>query len=455
MENRLALYTSILPNERQLIVQDMKFYAFVHYTVNTFTGREWGDGKEPPAIFNPRCQDTDQWCQAIAAAGMKGVIITAKHHDGFCLWQTETTEHSIKNSPYKNGKGDVLAELSGSCKKYGLKMGVYLSPWDRNSGHYGTEKYNDFYIEQLTELLDGRYGEIFMLWLDGACAAHKDGKPVQDYDFQRIWSTALKLQPKICISGQGPDVRWVGNERGKCRESEWNVVPNYKMGQIGAQDDEDYKKFQKHAEKGMVQDMGSREFLKDFDKFMWYPAEVDVSIRRGWFHHGKWDFTTKSLRKLMKIYYDSTGGNALLLLNIPPTKDGIFAKRDVKRLREMGRRLKREQSLKIAEFADPGFVEDNEVYRYEFSFARRKIDRLRMEEDTTKSQRVERFEVYAQKKNGRKLVYSGTVIGFGKMATFKPVVTDELIVEVTQCRFEPYLKTAEVFAVGGISGGMG
>lgn len=160
--DRIDLYTSIVPNRRQLIIQEMKYYAFVHYGINTFTNREWGNGKESEKLFNPKKQNTDQWCEAIAAAGMKGVILTCKHHDGFCLWPTETTEHSIKNSPYKNGKGDVVREVSESCKKYGLKFGVYLSPWDRNAECYGTPEYNDFYIRQLTELLTN-YGDIFML----------------------------------------------------------------------------------------------------------------------------------------------------------------------------------------------------------------------------------------------------------------------------------------------------
>ena len=260
--DRLDLYTSIVPNRRQLIIQDMKYYAFIHYGVNTFTNREWGSGKENESVFNPKKQDAEQWCSAIKDAGMKGVILTCKHHDGFCLWQTKTTEHSIKNSPYKNGRGDVVKEVSDACKKYGLKFGVYLSPWDRNAKCYGSEQYNDFYIEQLTELLTN-YGEIFMLWLDGACGAKADGQPVQKYDFERIWDTAVQLQPNIVMSGCAPDVRWIGNESGKTRESEWNVVPKFQYEQqnfaANCQDNDDMKKFQKRCEDVMLPDMGSRE----------------------------------------------------------------------------------------------------------------------------------------------------------------------------------------------------
>ena len=338
MDNkRLDIYTNIVPNRRQLIIQEMKYYAFIHYGINTFTDREWGTGKEDESVFNPKKQNTDQWCSAIADAGMKGVILTCKHHDGFCLWPTKTTEHSIKNSPYKNGKGDVVREVADSCKKYGLKFGVYLSPWDRNAECYGTPEYNDFYIKQLTELLTN-YGEIFMLWLDGACGAKEDGKAVQKYNFERIWKTAIELQPDIVMSGCAPDVRWIGNESGKTRESEWNVVPKFQYEQqnftANFQTDGDTKGFQQRCQDIMLPDMGSREFLSKFNEFMWYPAEVDVSIREGWFYHSMQ--SPKSLNHLMKIYYNSAGNNSLLLLNIPPDKNGLLDESDVKRLYEMG-----------------------------------------------------------------------------------------------------------------------
>lgn len=443
-DERLDLYTSIVPNRRQLIIQEMKYYAFIHYGVNTFTNREWGNGKEDESVFNPRKQDTDQWCKAIADAGMKGVILTCKHHDGFCLWQTKTTEHSVKNSPYKNGKGDVVREVSESCKKYGLKFGVYLSPWDRNAKCYGTPEYNDFYIKQLTELLTD-YGEIFMLWLDGACGAKADGKPVQDYDFERIWSTALELQPNIVMSGCAPDVRWIGNESGKTRESEWNVVPKFQYEQqnfaVNCQTDDDMKAFQKRCQDVMLPDMGSREFLSNFDEFMWYPAEVDVSIRLGWFYHPLQIFTLKSLNHLMKIYYNSSGNNSLMLLNIPPNKDGLLAKRDVKRLREMGKWIRKENELLIrqakTEKSDNG-------YTIKLTFPRQSVDRIRLSEDTTKSQRVEKFSIYADYKK----IFNGTIIGFSKIAIFKPIITDNLTVKIEECRKEPYIQQAEVIATG-------
>lgn len=440
MDSRLDLYTSIVPNRRQLIIQDMKYYAFVHYGMNTFTNREWGDGKESESIFNPKKQNTDQWCEAIAAAGMKGVILTCKHHDGFCLWPTKTTEHSIKNSPYKNGKGDVVREVSESCKKYGLKFGVYLSPWDRNAECYGTPAYNDFYIAQLTELLTN-YGDIFMLWMDGACGAASDGKPVQKYDFERIWNTAVELQPDIVLSDCAPDVRWIGNESGKTRESEWNVVPKFEFGEQNFQASDDMKDFQKRCRDVMLPDMGSREFLANFDEFIWYPAEVDVSIRLGWFYHPLQRFTVKSLNHLMKIYYNSAGNNALMLLNIPPNKNGLLAKSDVRRLRQMGKWLKKEDELLIS---DVKTEKSEDGFEINLKFPKQSVDRVRLSEDTTKSQRVERFSIYA---DGKKL-FGGTIIGFSKIAVFEPTVTDNLTIKIEECRKEPYINKAEVIATG-------
>lgn len=443
-EEKVDLYTSIVPNERQLKIQEMKYYAFIHYSVNTFTNKEWGNGKESPSVFNPTEQNTDSWCEAIKSAGMKGVVLTCKHHDGFCLWPTKTTEHCIRNSPYKNGKGDVVKEVAESCKKYGLKFGVYLSPWDRNSKYYSTEKYNDFYIEQLTELLTN-YGEIFMLWLDGACGSTADGIPKQQYDWERIWSTALKLQPNIVMSGCAPDVRWVGNESGKARESEWNVVPRfqYEFQNIAAncQTDDNMKKFQKRCQDVMLKDMGSRKFLSNYDSFMWYPAEVDVSIRTGWYYHPLQSITLKSLHRLMTIYYNSVGSNCLLILNIPPNRKGLFSSADIRRLKQMGQWLKKEDECVI----DSTFTVSDDKKEINIQFDRQSVDRIRFCEDTTKSQRIEKFKIYAQDI----CVYDGTVVGFSKIAIFKKsVITNNLKIVIEECRKEPYIDKIEVCKTG-------
>lgn len=451
---RLEMYTSVVPKPNQLIVQDMKFYAFVHYTINTFTGKEWGNGKENPKIFNPQCQDTDQWCKIIADAGMKGLILTCKHHDGFCLWPTKTTEHCIRNSSYKNGKGDVVKEVAESCKKYGLKFGVYLSPWDRNSKYYSTDKYNDFYVEQLTELLTN-YGDIYMLWLDGACASDADGKPKQVYDFDRYYAKAYELQPNICISVTGPDIRWVGNESGKCRESEWNVVPAVDYAENdpnGCQDTSNQKKFWRQALDCMQQDLGSRQALRGHTKFMWYPAEVDVSIRKGWFWHRSQDFFgVKSLDKLMTIYYNSVGANGLFLLNVPPNRDGLICQKDASVLHEMGEWLRKEKSLQVPskDVKTTPISKTDRGYEWDVSFPQSSIDRIRLEEDTTKSQRIERFSIYSIDGERETKLWSGSVVGFGRIAIFQPIVTDHLRVVVEECRLEPYIKDCEVYKTGG------
>ena len=212
---------SVLPSPRQVAFQQTEFYAFVHFTVNTFTDKEWGDGKENPEIFNPVNFDADQWLRAIKSAGMKGLILTCKHHDGFCLWPSKFTNHSVAASPFKK---DIVLEVSEACKKYGIKFGVYLSPWDRNSSLYGQGKaYDDFFVNQLTELLTN-YGPVFSVWFDGACGEGPNGKK-QYYDWERYYKVIRDLQPEACISVCGPDIRWCGNEAGYTRESEWSVVP--------------------------------------------------------------------------------------------------------------------------------------------------------------------------------------------------------------------------------------
>ncbi|MDR3292939.1 MAG: alpha-L-fucosidase [Clostridiales bacterium] len=443
-ERRLKLYTSIVPNARQKIVQEMGFYAFVHFTVNTFTGKEWGSGKEDISIFNPTETDCGQWCRAIRAAGMKGVVLTAKHHDGFCLWRTKTTEHSIKNTPYKGGKGDIVAELQGACKEYGLRLGLYLSPWDRNAPSYGTEAYNDFYIAQLTELMTD-YGEIFMLWLDGACGAEKDGKPVQKYDFERIYKTALSYQPNIVLANCAPDVRWIGNESGRTRSSEWSVVPVEGSEVLSeSQKTDDLKGLKKKRVDEFVEDLGSREVLARYGEFKWYPAEADVSIRKGWFHHKSQNFSVKSVGALMKLYDRTVGNNSLLLLNIPPNKKGLLDKKDVKRLEGLGARIQKDRSDRI-ELTSLRY--DGGERTLTVSFKKTKVRALLIRENTDYSQRVEEWSLYAVTDSGTQKIFDGTIIGMNRLARFPAVETDTLILKITRCRNEPYLLGAAVIGV--------
>ena len=287
-----------VPAPRQLAWQRDELWIFTHFGVNTFTDKEWGDGTEDPKIFNPARFDAHQWAATAKDAGFKGIILTAKHHDGFCLWPTAQTEHCLRNSPWRDGKGDVVREVADACRAAGLKFGFYLSPWDRNSPKYEDGKaYDDYFAAQLEELLTG-YGPVSEVWFDGA------GSEGHVYDWQRYYAAIRRHQPGAVIAICGPDVRWVGNEDGVARETEWSVR------------DAD-------AATGPGQDGKA-----------WHPAECDVSIRPGWFWHQSQDGQVKSLARLLDIYYKSVGRNAGLLLNVPPTSEGRFAAPDAARLRE-------------------------------------------------------------------------------------------------------------------------
>ena len=275
----------IHPSARQLAVEQMEFYAFVHFTVNTFTDREWGDGTEPEEVFNPTAFDAEQWTDALLAAGMKGLILTCKHHDGFCLWPSAWTGHSVKNSPWKNGGGDIVREVSDACRRAGLKFGVYLSPWDRNSPFYGQGKpYDDYFCAQLTELLTN-YGEIFSVWFDGACGEGPNGKK-QVYDWARYYALIRELQPGAAISVCGPDIRWCGNEAGDTRPSEWSVLPTgfARPDDVAEKSQqEDSAAFREKSLSATERDLGSREFLEGAVGYKWSPCETNTSIRPGWF----------------------------------------------------------------------------------------------------------------------------------------------------------------------------
>src|SRR5690606_16658294 len=229
----------VTPSPRQLRWQQLELTAFFHFGVNTFTNREWGTGKEDPKVFNPSNLDAEQWIRTAKEAGIKQVILTAKHHDGFCLWPTAVTKYSVKSSPWKDGKGDLVKEVADACKKYDIGFGVYLSPWDRNAKVYGTPEYNDFFVEQLTELLT-KYGQIDEVWFDGANGEGPNGKK-QVYDFERWYQLIRKLQPSAVIAVMGPDVRWVGTETGYGRETEWSVVPmnNLDLSAVAAASQQD------------------------------------------------------------------------------------------------------------------------------------------------------------------------------------------------------------------------
>ena len=437
LEERLV---QVRPSKRQLAHQALEFYAFVHFTVNTFTDKEWGDGTESPSIFNPTKLDADQWAQAIKSAGMKGLILTCKHHDGFCLWPSKFTTHTVAASPYKNGKGDVVAQTAASCKKYGLKFGVYLSPWDRNCPLYGQGKaYDDFFCNQLTELLTN-YGEVFSVWFDGACGEGSNGKK-QVYDFERYYKVIRELQPNACISVCGPDVRWCGNEAGYCREAEWSVVPlRTKDTEIIKENSQqsDSEEFRQRKISAHDQDLGSRKLLENEPELIWYPAEVNTSIRPGWFYHTYEDDKVRSLEELVNIYINSVGGNATFLLNIPPTPEGFFHKNDVERLCQFGEYL--QQNLGTPFYSQSNPVPTSSSYCFPLDDAPQSVKYIVIMEDISQSQRVEKYTIEAKINGKLERLYEGTVIGYKKIIKLgTPVNASEIRLTITECRCNPII----------------
>lgn len=428
LEQKVDMAARLVPTPQQLEWQQMELTAFLHFGINTFTGREWGDGKENPALFNPTDFDAEQWVRSLKEAGFKMAILTAKHHDGFCLWPTKTTGHSVAASPWKDGEGDVVRELRDACDKYGIKFGVYLSPWDRNASCYGdSPKYNEFFIEQLTELLTN-YGEVHEVWFDGANGEGPNGKK-QEYDWTAILSTIRRLQPRAVTAIMGDDVRWVGNERGLGRETEWSatvLTPG-----TYARCEEQNKAL---GVKATSKDLGGRDMLVNAKELFWYPSEVDVSIRPGWFYHQQEDNQVKSLKHLTDIYFKSVGYNSVLLLNIPPDQRGRISDADVNRLKEFADYRKeifadnRVKGGLKAWTARPG---DTRVYQLK---PKSEINVVMLREDISKGQRMEAFTVEALTADGWKEIAKGTTVGYKRLIRIPAVEARQLRVKVDACR---------------------
>ena len=471
MQNKSSfeIAAEVIPSLRQLEWQKLEMYAFCHFGTNTFTGREWGDGTAPASVFNPKKLDARQWAREIKNAGLKAIILTCKHHDGFCLWQSEYTDYCMKNSPYKNGKGDVVKEVSDACREMGLKFGVYLSPWDRHEATYGTgEEYNTYFKNQLTELAT-KFGDIFCFWFDGACGEGKNGKK-QVYDWNSYFEIIRELQPNAVINICGPDVRWCGNEAGKSRESEWSVVPAF----VGNRDytaehsqQEDNPEFAKKVD-AKTQDLGSREFIDGIKHFIWYPAEVDVSIRPGWFYHKREDFKVKSLKKLMQIYWGSVGGNSSLLLNIPPDKNGLIAKADVRALRKFGDELRKEfpenllKDCKVTassqlddEHGAENILTENGYWQVGTGDSNPEIiidfktpifaDKIVLKENIATGQQIESFDVYGDGGNGFEKICSSTVIGAKRICRYKKQKFNRIKIAITSYRVKATLNAVEMY----------
>ena len=460
---------NIVPTKQQYEWQKLEFIAFAHFGMNTFTNNEWGAGKEDENLFNPTNLDARQWARVYKKAGMKLAILTAKHHDGFCLWPSKFTEHSVKNSPWKNGKGDVVREFTDACREYGLKVGLYLSPWDRNNPDYGdSPKYNEFFCNQLRELLTN-YGEITEVWFDGANGEGPNGKK-QIYDWQAYYKVIRELQPNAVVFGMAPDVRWVGTESGYGRETEWNVIPIdlSKLNEVAAASmknplDEIYQ-----PKDLMGDDLGGREKILKANGLFWYPAETDVSIRPGWFYRTSEDSMVKSPEKLVDIYFSSAGRNSVLLLNVPPDKRGLISDSNIKSLTGMKKILDKTFKNNLAADAKvkssgmkkafQKYLLDHNTYwttgstktsaEIEFILSKSQaFDVALIQEEIRVGQRIEKFHLeYWNGKKWNKFV-EGTTVGYKRLLRFEPVRAKRVKLVIEQSRLNPTLANFGLFKI--------
>lgn len=421
-----------LPTKYQLAWHDMEFYLFAHFGPNTFTDKEWGEGTEPEDIFNPTNLDCRQWCRIAKAAGAKGIIITAKHHDGFCLWPSKYSTHTVRESKWKNGKGDVLKELSQACKEYGLKFGVYISPWDRNHPKYGTPAYNDVFVNMMKEIFSN-YGPLWELWWDGANGEGPNGKK-QVYDWHRFEQTVRKLSPQTVIfSDIGPDARWCGNEKGFAGETNWNYL--------------DTAGFTRGAGAPPTDTLNQG----NVNGKNWIPAECDVSIRPGWFYHKEENDKVKTPEQLFQLYLKSVGRGANLLLNVPPNRKGLISEEDsaalvgFRKLREKGFKnnlLEKSQAYYL--FGDllksvPLQKDKKNIIRLTennpsaitINLIPQRVNSIVIKENLERGQSCKKFRLSLMNKN-HKLIreITGTTIGNKRIITF-PTQAEVSIIELS------------------------
>lgn len=457
-----------VPEPKQVEWQQMETYAFIHFGLNTFNDREWGYGDTDPKTFNPTNLDCEQWAQTLVKAGMKGVILTAKHHDGFCLWPFEGTDYSVKNSPWKNGQGNVVKELSEACKKYGLKFAVYLSPWDRHQANYGTPEYLPYFYAQLHDLLTN-YGPVFEVWFDGANGGDgwyggaKDIRTIDRknyYNYPRIYEMLDSIQPQaIIFSDGGPGCRWVGNEKGFAGATNWSFL---RKGEVHPGYDKSYELQYGHP-----------------DGNQWVPAECDVSIRPGWFYHPEEDDRVKSPDQLVDLYYRSVGHNATLLLNFPVDRRGLIHPVDsanAVRFHEMiQQQLKtnlvagmtpKVSNERGGDFVASALTDDNfDTYwatedgvttaDIEFSFdTPTRMNRMMLQEYIPLGQRVKAFVVeYLDKETWLpvKLNEETTTIGYKRLLRFETVETKGIRIRITDARGPLCLSSVGVYDAGNVS----
>jgi len=456
MREDLLRAVQVTPQAHQVAWQELEFIAFIHFGVNTFTDREWGTGQEDPKIFNPTGLDCRQWVRVLKDAGVKMAILTAKHHDGFCLWPSHYTDHSVAYSAWKAGKGDVVRELSQACRSAGLKLGIYLSPADLNAPSYGdTVGYNKYFTLQLKELLT-KYGEISEVWFDGA-NPRKEG---MKYDYFAWYALIRQLQPKAVIFGMGPDIRWVGNESANTRRTEWSVIPSKVPPD------------QFHGGDLTADDLGSRAKIRGAPHLLWYPAETDVSIRPGWFYHAKEDGKVKSADTLWDMYVRNVGGNCVFLLNVPPDRRGLIHENDAAVLHQLGERIRTTFQKNLASGAktkathtkgsdakfDAARTVDHDLESYwttddwttsaeiEYDLgATQRFSLAMLQEHLKSGQRIEACAFDAWLDGAWKELGAGTTVGYKKFFRFTPIESDKVRVRILQSRVAPTLSNFGLF----------
>jgi alpha-L-fucosidase len=429
----------VAPSPRQLRWQELELTAFFHFGINTFTDREWGDGKEDLALFNPAQLDARQWIRVAKEAGIKQVILTAKHHDGFCLWPSQYTEHTIRNTPYKGGHGDIVREFADACKEAGMGFGLYLSPWDRNSSLYGdSAKYNDLFMNWLTELLT-HYGKVDEIWFDGANGEGPNGKK-QVYAFEAWYHLIRRLQPQAVIAIMGPDVRWVGTETGQGRLTEWSVLPvNASQQESIAANSQTDMTFAPIGNM-MNEDLGSRQQLMKASGLIWYPAETDVSIRPGWFYHDKEDAKVRTPAGLMDLYFSSVGRNSVLLLNIPPNRQGLISDADVRSLQGWRKDMDATFGVNLAAGAVVSTKDNDTTVTISYELAGEKtFDVVSLQEKISVGQRVEKFAVEAYSAGKWTTIAEGTTIGYKRLIHFPAVTASRVRLHILSSRLNPVI----------------
>lgn len=437
--------SKVRPHPRQVLWNQMEFYAFVHFGLYTFGIDVENQKQVDLGMFNPAQLDADQWVSAFKAAGMTGLILTCKHHEGFCLWPSRYTEFSVRNTPWRGGRGDVVREVSDACRRQGLKFGVYLSPWDMTEKTYGTPEYDIYFKNQLRELLTN-YGEVFCVWFDGA---NRSKTGVQNYDWDGYYRLIRELQPNAVICICGPDVRWIGNEAGISREEEWSVVPEEIMK---TERNPGYWRNIDSIPNSTWKDLGSAEFIRNYPRLIWYPAEVDVSIRPGWGYSQADDDQVKSLNELMYIYEKAVGGNANLLLNVPPDPRGLLMNQDVNRLAELGSEIHKmferdqtpgcrivdESNRPVETLLDSSresFYAGGRTPVLTVTFPeKREFNLIRLKETIENGQQIEKFSIEIPDDDGWQSVFEGTTIGYQKFCCFRKCVSDRLRIRVIQSR---------------------